>query len=88
MSSNLPKCFLTVFILLKKNEFENYKYLLEYQQKIFIIFTPMVLVFGAGNIIPDCNTIIDGNGGFVDPCNFDKLLILVNNFISYFIFII
>lgn len=35
--------FLTVFILFKNSEFENYKYLSEYQEKIFVFFTPMVL---------------------------------------------
>ena len=36
--------FLTVFILFKNSEFENYKYLSEYQEKIFVFFTPMVLL--------------------------------------------
>lgn len=35
--------FLTVFILFKNNEFENYKYLLEFQEKVLVFFTPMVL---------------------------------------------
>jgi len=48
-----------------------------------IIFTPLVLVFGAGDIVPDCNTTLDGKGGFSNPCNFNSLLELVNKFISY-----
>lgn len=50
-----------------------------------IIFIPPVLVLGAGGIVSDsdCNTILDSNGGFSNPCNFDRLLDLVNKFISY-----
>lgn len=49
-----------------------------------IIFTPPVLAMGAGIVSDsDCNTILDGNGGFSNPCDFDMLLELVNKFISY-----
>jgi hypothetical protein len=60
--------FLTVFILLKKNEFENYKYLLEYQEKIFIIFTPMVLFIN-----------FFGNYGYKLPFNFILISVLFLN---------
>lgn len=52
-----------------------------------IIFTPISLVFavdGVGIVSDsDCNTKLDSNGGFSDPCGFDVLLTLVNNFINY-----
>ena len=60
--------FLTVFILFKKNEFENYKYLLEYQEKIFIIFTPMVLFIN-----------FFGNYGYKLPFNFILISVLFLN---------
>lgn len=60
--------FLTVFILLKKNEFENYKYLFEYQEKIFIIFTPMVLFIN-----------FFGNYGYKLPFNFILISVLFLN---------
>lgn len=60
--------FLTVFILLKKNEFKNYKYLLEYHEKIFIIFTPMVLFIN-----------FFGNYGYKLPFNFILISVLFLN---------
>jgi len=47
-----------------------------------IIFSPPLLVLGAG-LVPDCNTKVDINGGFSDPCNFNKLMELVNTIINF-----
>ena len=41
------------------------------------------LSFAAG-LVPSCNTKVDTvNGGFTDPCNFDRLIDLVNNVINF-----
>lgn len=48
-----------------------------------IIFTPPIMVLGAG-LVPACNTKIDTTSGlFSDPCNFDTLMTLVNNVINF-----
>lgn len=54
-----------------------------------IIFAPM-FVYAAklewSGLVPVCNTEIDTkNGGFVDACDFDYVMALINNLIDYFI---
>ena len=60
--------FVTVFILFKNNEFENYKYLSEYQEKIFVFFTPMVLFIN-----------FFGNYAYKLPFNFILISVLFLN---------
>jgi hypothetical protein len=53
---------------------------------LVIVFAPSFLMVEAvefSGIVPVCNTKLDANGGFSDPCDFDMLLELVNKFISY-----
>ena len=60
--------FLTVVILYKNNEFENYKYMSPYQEKLFVIFTPMVLFINSF-----------GNYGYKLPFNFILIFVLFLN---------
>ena len=53
---------------------------------LVIIFAPAFVMIEAKGLVPDCNTIIDTeNGGFVDACNFDYAMTLINDLIDYFI---
>lgn len=51
-----------------------------------IIFTPPVLVVGAG-LVPECNTKIDNEkGGYSDPCDFNMLMTIINTVITFLLF--
>lgn len=54
-----------------------------------IIFLFPILVWGAevkfSGLVPVCNTELDGNGGFSDPCDFNMVIAFINNAISYFV---
>lgn len=46
-----------------------------------IIFSIPALVLAAGKIVPDCNIIVDGV--ITEPCDFNYLMTLINNVISF-----
>jgi hypothetical protein len=53
-----------------------------------IIFSTPVLVFGAG-LVPVCNTTVDPvTGAFSDPCDFNMLMTIINNVITYLLVIL
>lgn len=45
-----------------------------------IIFTPPIMVLGAG-LVPDCNIIV--NGVMTKPCDFNSLMTLINSVINF-----
>lgn len=65
-----------------------------------LVFSPFIIFAGykevgtcSGNtkvefsgLVPICNTTIDVKGNICDPCNFNMLLALVNNLISFVLF--
>lgn len=46
-----------------------------------IIFLVPILVMAAGKIVPECGVVV--NGAIEHPCNFNYLMILINNVITF-----
>ncbi|HLP86659.1 MAG TPA: hypothetical protein VK153_02175 [Candidatus Paceibacterota bacterium] len=47
-----------------------------------IIFSVPLISFGA-KLVPECNTIVNNSGGFDDPCDFNMVMTIINNIISF-----
>lgn len=60
--------FVTVIVLYKNNEFKNYKYMSQDKERLFAIFTPMVLLIN-----------LFGNYGYKLPFNFILIFVLFSN---------
>jgi hypothetical protein len=56
---------------------------------LMILATPMALTYAAG-IIPDCNRgeINKTTGQFANPCDFEDVVLLINNIITFLLFTI
>ena len=48
-----------------------------------IIFTPPALVLGANGIVPDCGKVV--KDVVQNPCDFEDLMILINNVITFLV---
>lgn len=54
----------------------------------FIIFSPIFLfkIASADSLVPVCNTQVKTDGTFADPCDFDMVMTLINNVITFLLF--
>jgi len=52
---------------------------------IFSSYTISVEAVDFSGLVPVCNTELDGNGGFVNPCNFNMVMAFINNAINFLV---
>ena len=53
-----------------------------------VIFSFHVISVEAVGLAPVCNTTLDGNGGFSDPCDFNMVMAFINNAINFLVVIL
>lgn len=64
------------------------KFIITFVLGFVIVFSAPAFVLAARNVefkglVPVCNTIVDSQGNFSDPCDFDMVLAIVNKVIDF-----
>lgn len=53
---------------------------------LFVLIFSIPFFVEAQGIVPNCNRAVDAQGRFVNPCDFNDILVLVKNVVDFMIF--